>query len=212
MLKSWVKTGISSGFLGAVAFALFLLTAYGIYGNPLLPKIKSLDFFIYLLSITFSLLFFRFRRNDGFLHFWEGLRLALLNSLTLLLFSLIFLLILLTLIDQNLVKLQADYEIGQFIKQKSTFVAFVEQQGQDGEQIYQETLRNLHKRDWLGYLLRQEIYQKLIAGLLIALFVSAVMRNRPPEELAPPESGSPNKQVNKNTYNNKKDGVPRKKR
>ncbi|MDX2305083.1 MAG: DUF4199 domain-containing protein [Microscillaceae bacterium] len=178
MNKQLWSVGAKGGLWGTLFFMIFFGLVYLIYGNPFLP-IKSLDFFVYLFAMLAVLVWHRLRMPGGFasrFHLWEGLQITLATGLVMLALSVLFIYGFITWMAPEVVQAYAQYEIQQFVAAKAQWIESFKQDGKDGVAIYEEVYRNYQKRDWVAYLLIQEIAQKSFLGLLLSIIISAVLR------------------------------------
>lgn len=177
MKKLLIRTAVFAGLLGGTLFSIFTVVTTLIYDNPLSGEVKPLDYFIYLITIIFTLYYFRFYRNGGFLSFWQGVSLSIITSTVTLIFSLIFLWVLFS-IQTDIIDNFAKIAIENFEnpERKKAFLKDMKKNNLDGEKMYKQTLVNLKKRDWLAFLIKMEIIFKTIGSLFITFFASALMR------------------------------------
>ena len=178
MKQQFWKVGILGGLIGAFTFILFFTFLYFVYENPFF-SVKSYDFFVYMLVLLGVTVFHRWKMPDGFagrFHFWEGARVSLLSWLVMMVFSVIFMYIFITVIAPEVVSQYATYETQQFVAAKEKWIKSFNQDGLDGEKVYEEVYKNYQKRNWINYLISQEIIQKTFIGLLLSVIIAAVIR------------------------------------
>lgn len=171
-----IKYALFVGLIGGIAFCLFFLIIFAVYGNPFLP-IKSNDFFIYLSLITAGLYIYRFNVSRDGLRYRQGLIIGLLSASTTLVISLTFLYVFLS-IQPQILDIHAKYTIEQFENQKENYIEGWNEEGRDGSEIYRLTYANFQKRNWFNYLLREELIQKSFVSILLSLILSVLLRSR----------------------------------
>lgn len=175
MTRQAIILALLAGLIGGIIFWIFFSLLYVSLGNPFLPA-KSYDFFIYLLMLIGTLFYYRFRVNQGRLRFRVGFTMGLIIVSITLILSVIFTYIFIKDIAPDAVEAQATYEINQFLSAKDQLIKEWNDLGKDGALIFEQTLDNFKKRDWDAYLIRQEIIQKTIIGLLMTLILAALFR------------------------------------
>ena len=176
MRNQLLKTSLLSGLTGGVVFSVFFFIVQIFYPNPFLEFPKSLDFFIYLLTLVATMYYFRFRQNGGVLHFGQAFLMGIIVTASILLISVLFLWIYLYLINPSVNDIYASYMIGEFTNSKQAFIDYWNDKGHNGQDIYRQTMANLQTRDWPGFLMYSEILQKSFAGFFLTFIISAVMR------------------------------------
>ena len=178
MNKQFLKIGVLGGLLGAIVFMLFFILLYLVYKNPFF-SVKSYDFFVYMLVLLGVTVFYRWKTPEGFagrFHFWEGAKISLLTWLIMMSCSIVFIYIFMVAIAPDVVLQYADYEIQQFVASKNQWVESFNNDGLNGEEVYEEVYKNYQKRNWVQYLITQELIQKTFIGLLLSIIIAAVIR------------------------------------
>jgi hypothetical protein len=163
-----IKTAGIAGVVGGLFFCLFFFLTCLVFTNPFAPFPKSLEFFIYLLTIISPLAYYRFRQNKGFLRFWEGILISVLASVLMLLIGSVFVFIYLQHLDNQ--------PINQYINYYTDLVqtnqkGFIEKYGQAG---YDHTIQNLQKTS--ATQLALEELKKSPICLIMSLIGSALFR------------------------------------
>ncbi len=176
MKHSLIKAALGGGLAGTVCFALFILVAYKLRDNPFAAEIKAFDFFIYLLVILTTMMVYRFWLNRGSLRFWEGMLLGMSVTTIMLMLSLGWIYVFTRSVAPEVLEIHAQSEIRKFKASKAEFIETWNQQNQNGAEVYEQTLANFQEIDWTIYLIRQELLQKIFAGLIITLISAAVLR------------------------------------
>ncbi|MCU0446131.1 MAG: DUF4199 domain-containing protein [Microscillaceae bacterium] len=164
---SWLKTATLAGSLGGLLFGLFFMLTILVFEQPFAPFPKSLDFFIYIATIISPLAYYRFRQNQGKLHFWEGIGIGVVAGAIVLIISALWVYVYLSIDPQP---------IHQYIQYYSELVQtnqknFIEKYGKAG---YDQTLQNLQSTS--ATRLAGEELKKAPICLLMSLIASALFR------------------------------------
>jgi hypothetical protein len=168
MKKQLIITALTAGLVGGLFFCLFFFLTGLFFNNPFAPFPKSLEFFIYLLTIISPLAYYRFRQNRGLLRFWEGILASILASGLMLLIGSLFVFIYLQYIDNQPVKQYINYYIDLV---QTNQKGFIEKYGQAG---YEQTIQKL-KTTSATQLALEELKKSPIC-LVMSLIASALFR------------------------------------
>lgn len=169
MKKNLILTGIFGGIKGGVFFILFFLTIYFIYDNPFLPDPKSLDFFVYLLSVFGVLLFYRFRIAEERPSYWQALFLGVLIVSMMVFTACIFLYIFLTYIAPETIQLYVDNLLTQLSNPE------IDKEAYGGEAQFNQMIADLKATNKWD-LIFLEMRQKLVISFAMTLIGAAIIR------------------------------------
>lgn len=169
MRISLLKTAIIGGLAGAVLFCLYFTVIYWVYGNPFLPDPKSLDFFIYMLTIVALLFYFRFRVNRGWMYFWQAFVISSGAVLLMATLCALFVYFFVEVLYPDVLGTYISYTLHQFNAENE---ANERHFGKDEYARLLQAIRQIRASN-LGW---YEWKIKMLIGLFISLIVSAVMR------------------------------------
>lgn len=172
ILKSTIlKNSIVFGIFGAILFAIFLTLAYLITKKPFEANIKSLDFFVYLITLTSSLYWFRFKINQNKMKFWTGMGVGLMTSIVMVLLSSIFIYFFLENIAPQQLKDYIAYQLENLDKIKKSNNFSKQFTKEQFENIYRD-MQKVTAYDMAWY----EWRVKIIVGVFMSFIISAVLR------------------------------------
>lgn len=180
-----LKTITLFGAVGSTTFCLYFWLIYAIWGNPFLDTPKSIDFFIYLLTVAGSIVYFRYLgagKGKG-ITFLQGFTIGISVTLTMVVISTFFVYIFTEKIAPDGLKAHIQERTTLFEKNKASMIAHLEEQikkannvpkGVTAEKIHQEKIQAFQKLTaWdMAYI---EV-SKLFLGLFITLIVAVLIR------------------------------------
>lgn len=164
-----LKISTLSGLLGGLILSLFFYLSYLLFKNPFAPFPKSLEFFVYLFTIGFCIVYYRFRANAGLMHFWEGLSGGFLTVLLMMGVFALVLYLLLTYVSVDAIQSYQNFYIDQ-VNQNAQ--AFKEKYGEAGFKTFISNIQN----DTTAVKLAIEELKKIPLGLVMVLIISALLR------------------------------------
>ena len=168
MNSKLLKVSTLSGLLGGFSLCIFFYLSSLFFKNPFAPFPKSLEFFIYLFTVAFFIVYYRFRVNGGKMHFWEGMLGGVWAVLLMMgLFSIIFYLML-----TNNPALIQNYQAQHLDFINQNLPAFKEKYGETGL----KTIFNNIKNNTTPYRLVVEELYKTPIGLIMTLIIAALLR------------------------------------
>lgn len=159
-----LKYGVIAGGLLIVLFLIF----YFLDMDPL-TNVKVVDAIVICVFTFFAIKEFRDRYNQRQLHFWQGMTVGIVNYLTIALVSAIFIFIMTSVIDTNMV---ADYIT-------SRLVILVEDKENLVETMSIETFQsavNGVKETTSFDLALDDFLKKSIIGLFLTIIISLILR------------------------------------
>lgn len=163
------RNSLIFGFLGALVFAIYFLLIYFLFENPFLPNPKSLDFFIYLISIAGSLWYYRVLIANNQLGFLGGFAGGFATTAFMATFSAFFIFIFLKYIDKDVLQLYISHTINQMkANEAGNMKAF-------GKEIYNQIIQQLAKTSPFDMAFF-EFRSKLIIGGFMSLITTIVLR------------------------------------
>ncbi|MDN5200837.1 DUF4199 domain-containing protein [Fulvivirgaceae bacterium BMA10] len=168
--KTILLTPLKYGaFGGVLSIALFLLLYY-IHENPLIA-VKKLPFAIILLPlfIFFSIKEFRDHKNNGTLHFWQGLAIGFINYTIIAILSSLFIGIFLTYFDPGLLKDFIDKSILLIEANKDQTIETF------GQETYEQLLLDT-KNTTVRVIALDDFWRKIFIGLITSFIISIILR------------------------------------
>ncbi len=138
--------------------------------NPLID-IKFFDFIILPIFLFFAMKDFRDYRNNGILHFWQGMTIGVLSYLTLAVFSAIFIVLFLNFIDVELVDLYITDRIEIIDLKKEEMI------NQMGEETYNRSRIDVLNTS-SSILSLDDFLKKCLIGLTLTIPIAVILRRR----------------------------------
>ncbi len=182
------KTSLIFGILGGIFFILFLYFAYIITEKSFDANVKSLDFFIYLITLSGALYWFRFKINENKMKFWTGMGVGMITNLVMVLISSFFVYIFLENIAPKQLTKYKEQQLKIIEKIKNSLeVDLSKQKEKTGEKdkefekklrekkefdIIYEGLSKVTAYDMAWY----EWRTKILIGIFMTFIISAVLR------------------------------------
>lgn len=155
---------------GLLVIGLFL-TLYFLESNPLIEA-RIVDLVLIPLFLFFGLKDFRDYRNEGILHYWQGMTVGVILYLLMALISAVWILIFLEIIDPQLL---VDYIANRQELLMESKARVIDQMGEETFIRSQEELNSISAWD----LALDDFLKKSIIGLMLTIMISIILRKRP---------------------------------
>ena len=162
-----VRFGSIAGLLCIVLFVVLRLMEV----NPLVES-RIVDLVLIPIFLYFGLKDFRDYRNDGIMHYWQGMTVGVITYLLMALISSVWIMIFLELIDPSL--------LSQYISDRVALIEGSKQQiaEQMGEQTYLDAKSEIYRITTLDLAI-DDFLKKSIIGLMLTIMISVILRKRP---------------------------------
>jgi len=154
---------------GSLSILMFLIT-YWVGKNPLID-LKFFDLIILPIFLFFTMKEYRDFRNRGFLQFWQGMTVGVLNYLIIALLSAFFIFLFLNFIDNQLVDLYISDRIEIIDLKKEEMIS------QMGEETYNKS-RNDVLNTSAFILAFDDFLKKCLIGLTLTIPIAVILRRR----------------------------------
>ncbi len=168
MIRNSIRFALGCGIMICV---LFILARY-FESNPFID-INHLfaDLFIFALFIYFACKDFKQFRNEGILHFWQGMTIGFVTYALAAVIFLVFLAVHFN-VDETLL---ADYKVDalSFLEKRSA--EYIEQFGQNQYEEQKVAIEETKVQS----LILQATLKKLLAGLFVTPVISIILRKKP---------------------------------
>ncbi|MGK7389020.1 MAG: DUF4199 domain-containing protein [Candidatus Cyclobacteriaceae bacterium M2_1C_046] len=167
-----VKVGLKYGFVSAILLCILFVVLFYTGVHPLLiPVIYDVRIFLLALFIFFSIKEFRDNKNEGVVHFWQGMLLGLLVAIVLGFFAAIFILAF-GAFEEEFLSSYISYMTEHLVSNKEKFLESI------GEQTYQNTLQSLPATS-LTDLAMDYYFKSVVIGLFLTIIISIILRRQP---------------------------------
>jgi hypothetical protein len=155
---------------GALVVVLFLVL-YFMQVNPLLES-RVVDLVLIPIFLYFGLKDFRDYRNDGILHYWQGMTVGVIIYLLMALISSLWIIVFLELIDPELLN---NYILDRLQLIEGSKSQIVDQMGEQTFLDSKAELRFITSFD----LALDDFLKKSIIGLMLTIMISIILRKKP---------------------------------
>lgn len=167
-----VKVGLRYGFFSAILICFLLAVLFYAGKHPfLIPIVYDVRIFLLAIFIFFALRDFRDNKNQGILHFWQGMLSGLFLTIVMGFFAAIFIILFGSYEDQFLSS-YVDQMIYNLTSNKEQFI------GSIGEKTFQNTLNNLPSTT-LTDLAMDYYFKSVVIGLFLTIIISVILRRQP---------------------------------
>jgi hypothetical protein len=166
-----VQVALKYGFFMALLLGAVFVSLFYVGRHPLLiPVIYDVRILLLAVFIFFSVKEFRDYQNGGVLHFWQGILVGLVLTVTV---GLLMLIIILTFgaVEENLLSGYLTEMTAQLADNKEEFLQAI------GEEAYQNTLRKLPSTT-LGDLALDYYLKSFGIGLFLSIIISVILRRQ----------------------------------
>ncbi len=164
------RTIFLGGFLGALLFIVYFYTIFLIFKNPFLADPKSVDFFIYVVSIAGGIYYFRNYANQKYMAYWEGFCVGFAQTVLMATLCSLFIYVFLQIEKEPLQLYIADM-LKTFTENKAGIIKNM------GEKFYNDTYITLQKTppEQMAWF---EFRTKLLLGFFVTFITSLVLRRK----------------------------------
>ena len=160
------------GLVGAILNILSLLVLFYLGRHPLLLNpLLDARLPLYALFIFVGLKVFKDDKNDGILHFWQGMTIGMLLYILMAILSGTFIFIFSEIETTNFLVEYIRIATGQLVANKEAFIESI------GDQTYIDTLAQLPKTRSI-HLAADYLLKSMPIGLFLTLLLSVLMRNK----------------------------------
>lgn len=167
-----VKVGLKYGFFSAILLCILLIVLFYTGIHPLLiPIVYDIRIFLLALFIFFAVKEFRDEKNQGILHFWQGMLVALLVAIVMGFFGAIFIIVF-GAMEEQFLSSYLTYMMDHLVSNKEQFLESI------GEVTYQNTLRSLPSTG-LSDLAMDYYFKSVVIGLFLSIIISIILRRQP---------------------------------
>ncbi|TAE68242.1 MAG: DUF4199 domain-containing protein [Bacteroidetes bacterium] len=184
-MQKVIKTGFFFGILGGFFFIIFIFIAYFVSQQPFEANVKSLDFFIYLITLSVAIYWFRFKINENTMKFWTAMGVGMITILVMVMINSFFVYVFLGNIVPNelikykqkqlviIEKIKNNLELDSVAQKKLDKKEFEKNKNEkkEFEQIYQG-MKKVTAYDMAWY----EWRTKILLGIFMTFIISAVLR------------------------------------
>ncbi len=152
---------------GGLSILMFLI-AYWMGKNPLID-LRFFDFLILPVFLFFSMKYFKDYKNNGILHFWQGMTVGVLNYVVLAVLSAIFIIFFLNFINAQLVDFYIIDRLEIIDLKKKEIVSEM------GEGTYNQTRSDIGNTS-ATILALDDFLKKCLIGLTLTIPIAVILR------------------------------------
>ncbi|MEQ9424785.1 MAG: DUF4199 domain-containing protein [Cyclobacteriaceae bacterium] len=161
---------IKFGTIGGAMFILMFCITYGIDKNPLID-LKFFDFILIPIFLFTAMKEYKDYRNNGILHFWQGMTVGVGTYLLMAAVSAFFVTIFLTLIDPAVIDQYISSRLEMLEGKQAEMVEMM------GQSTYTKTRDDLINTS-AGILALDDFLKKCLIGLLLTIPIAVILRRR----------------------------------
>ncbi len=168
--NSLVAVPLKYGASGAALSILMFIITYWMGRNPLID-LKFFDFLILPIFLFFSMKDYKDYRNNGILHFWQGMTVGVLTYVNLALLSGIFIILFLDFFDHQLVDLYITDRLEIIDLKKDEMISHM------GEGTYNQSREDIENTS-SAILALDDFLKKCLIGLTLTIPIAVILRRR----------------------------------
>ncbi len=168
MENKLISVPLKYGIIGGGFLVVLFLAFYFLDMDPL-TNVKVVDAIVICIFTFFALKEFRDRYNQRQLHFWQGMTVGMINYLCIALISAVFILVMTSVIDTNMV---ADYIAGRVALLTENKENLIETMNKEA---FQKAIMGVKETTSFDLAL-DDFLKKSIIGLFLTIIISVILR------------------------------------